>query len=52
MVITIFDRVALAVDNEETFRSSSQAVICPSVYHTRWRRHTVPLIAKRQPGNP
>ena len=33
-----------------TFRSSSQAATCLSVYHTRWRRHTVPLIAERQAG--
>ena len=33
-----------------TFRSSSQAATCPSVYHTRWRLHTVPLIAERQAG--
>ena len=33
-----------------TFRSSSQATTCPSVYHPRWRLHTVPLIAERQAG--
>ena len=33
-----------------TFQSSSQAATCPSVYHTRWRLHTVPLIAERQAG--
>ena len=33
-----------------TFRSSSQAATCPSVYRTRWRLHTVPLIAERQAG--
>ena len=37
-------------DSEGTFRSSSQAATCPSVYHTRWRLHTVPLIAERQAG--
>ena len=38
-------------DSEMTFRSSSQAATCPSVYHTRWRLHTVPLIAERQAGS-
>ena len=37
-------------DSEGTFRSSSQAATCPPVYHTRWRLHTVPLIAERQAG--
>ena len=37
-------------DREGTFRSLSQAATCPSVYHTRWRLHTVPLIAERQAG--
>ena len=32
-------------DSEGTFRSSSQAATCPPVYLTRWRLHTVPLIA-------
>ena len=36
--------------SEGTFRSSSQAATCPPVYHTRWRLHTVPLIAERQAG--
>ena len=29
-------------------RSSSQAVTCLSVYHTRWRLYTIPFIAERQ----
>ena len=31
-----------------SFGSLSQAATCPSVYHTQWRLHTVPLIAERQ----
>ena len=37
-------------DSEGTFRSSSQAATFSSVYHTRWRFHTVPLIAEHQAG--
>ena len=37
-------------DSEGTIWSLSQAATCPSVYHTRWRLHTVPLIAERQAG--
>ena len=37
-------------DKEGTFRSSSQATICPSVYHTGRRLHVVPLIAELQAG--
>ena len=37
-------------DKEGTFRSSSQATTCPSVYHTGRRLHAVPLIAERQAG--
>ena len=36
--------------SEGTFQSSSQAATCPPVYHTRWRLHTVALIAERQAG--
>ena len=32
------------------FRSSSQAATCPPVGYTRWRLHTVPLIAESQAG--
>ena len=35
-------------DSEETFRSSSQAVAYPTVYHVRWRFQTVPFNAQRQ----
>ena len=37
-------------DREGTFRSLSQAATYPPVYHTRWRLHTVSLIAERQAG--
>ena len=30
--------------------ASSRAATCPHVYHTQWRLHIVPLIAKRQAG--
>ena len=33
------------------FGLPSQAATCPPVYHTRWRLHTVPLIAERQASN-
>ena len=32
------------------FRSSSQAVTCPPVYHTPWSLQTVPFNAERQAG--
>ena len=46
----LFIKLPWPGDSEGTFRSSSQAATCPSVYHTRWRLHTVPLIAERQAG--
>ena len=46
-----FTKLPWPGDSEGTFRSSSQAATCPSVYHTRWRLHTVPLIAERQAGS-
>ena len=46
----LFTKLPWPGDSEMTFRSSSQAATCPSVYHTRWRLHTVPLIAERQAG--
>ena len=46
----LFTKLPWPGDSEGTFRSSSQAATCPSVYHTRWRLHTVPLIAERQAG--
>ena len=47
---TLFTKLPWPGDSEGTFRSSSQAATCPSVYHTRWKLHTVPLIAERQAG--
>ena len=47
---TLFTKLPWPEDSEGTFRSSSQAATCPPVYHTRWRLHTVPLIAERQAG--
>ena len=47
---SLFTKLPWPGDSEGTFRSSSQAATCPSVYHTRWRLHTVPLIAERQAG--
>ena len=46
----LFTKLPWPGDSEGTFRSSSQAATCPSVYHTRRRLHTVPLIAERQAG--
>ena len=46
----LFTKLPWPGDSEGTFRSSSQAATCASVYHTRWRLHTVPLIAERQAG--
>ena len=46
----LFTKLPSPGDSEGTFRSSSQAATCPSVYHTRWRLHTAPLIAERQAG--
>ena len=46
----LFTKLPWPGDSEGTFRSSSQAATCSSVYHTRWRLHTVPLIAEPQAG--
>ena len=46
----LFTKFPWPGDSEETFQSSSQAAAYPPVYHTRWRLHTVPLIAERQAG--
>ena len=46
----LFTKLPWPGDSEGTFRSSSQAATCPSVYHTRWRLHTVPSSAERQAG--
>ena len=46
----LFTELPWPGDSEGTFRSSSQAATCPSVYHTRWRLHTVPFNAERQAG--
>ena len=46
----LFTKLPWPGDSEGTFRSSSQAATCPSVYHTRWRLHTVPFNAERQAG--
>ena len=43
-----FTKLPWPVDCEEIFQFSSQAVTCPTVYNTRWRLHTVTLIAERQ----
>ena len=44
----LFTKLLWPGDSEETFRFSSQTATCPPVYDTRWRLHTVPLIAERQ----
>ena len=44
----LFTKFPWPGDSEGTVRSSSPAATCPSVYHTRRRLHTVPLIAERQ----
>ena len=46
----LFTKLPWPGDSERTFRSSSQAATCPSVYHTQWRLHTVPFIAECQAG--
>ena len=46
----LFTKLPWPGNGEETYRSSSQAATCPSVYHTRRRLHTLPLIAERQAG--
>ena len=46
----LFTNLPWPGDSEGIFRSSSQAATCPFVYHTRWRLHSVPLIAERQAG--
>ena len=46
----LFTKLPWPGDSEGTFWSSSQAATCSSVYHTRWKLHTVPLIAERQAG--
>ena len=51
VVTNFIYQVALVQDCEETYWSSREAATCPPVYHTRWRLHTVPLIAERQMGN-
>ena len=45
---TLFTKLPWPGESEGTFQSSSKAATCPPVYHTRWRLHTVPLIAERQ----
>ena len=45
----LFTKLPRSGDSEWIFWCSSQAAVtCPSVYHTRWRLHTVPLITQRQ----
>ena len=46
----LFTKLHWPGDSEKTFRSSSQAVTCPPVYHTRRRLHTVSFNAERQAG--
>ena len=46
----LFTKLRWPGDSEETLQSSGQAATCPSVYHTKWRLHTVPLIAERLAG--
>ena len=43
-----FTKLHWSGDSKGTLRSSSQAATCPPVYPSRWRLHTVPLIAERQ----
>ena len=43
----LFTKLPWPGDSERTLRSSSQAA---TVYNTRWRLHTVPLIDERQAG--
>ena len=44
----LFIKLSLPGNSEGSFRSSSQAFICPPVYHTRWRLRTVSFFAERQ----
>ena len=48
MSLHFIHKVVLVRRQQMTFRFSSQAATCPSVYHMRWRLHTVPLIAECQ----
>ena len=50
IAFVLFTKLPRLRDSEGTFRSSSQAVTCPPVYHTRYGLHTVPFIAERQVG--
>ena len=45
----LFSKLPWPGDSEGTFRYLSQATTC--LPHWHWRRHTVPSIAKRQPGS-
>ena len=46
----LFNKLPWPGDCKGTSRFSSQAATSPPVYHTRWRLHTVPVIAERQAG--
>ena len=47
-VITFYSHIALARDQRRDL--SGLRVKLPPVYHTRWRLHVLPLIAKRKAG--
>ena len=47
-IYILFTKLPWSGDSEGTVRSSSQVATCPSVYHTRWRLHTLLLVAERQ----
>ena len=46
----LFTNLSWLGNRERAFRSSSQAAVCPLVYHSSRRLYTVLLIAKRQAG--
>ena len=46
----LFMKLSWPGDSKGTFRFSIQAATCPPVYDTRWRLHTVSLIAEHQAG--
>ena len=50
IVINFIHQVPWPGDNEEIFRTLSQAATSSPVYHTRQRLHAVPLIAESQAG--
>ena len=47
---SLFTKLPWPEDSDRSYQSSSQAATCPSVFHIRWRLHSVPFNAERQAG--